>query len=374
MAHVLSPPPGSGSPIQLIRGWVYRHFSDPQVLGLAIVLVVAVAIVLFAGKMVAPVIGSVVIAYLLEGMVGFLNTRGLRRLVAVSIVFSVFMVGLLFGIFALLPLLTEQTVQLIRLLPNMIYKGQVLLLTLPEQYPELEKEILDISAQIRSEAISFGQLLVTRSVSSVVGVITIVVYLVLMPIMVFFFLKDKERIVSWIASVLPDDRRMLKRVWYDVDLQIHNYVRGKFVEILIVWVASYVAFALMGLEFAMLLGIAVGLSVVIPYIGAMVVTLPVAMVAYFQWGFAPEFFWLMIAYLAIQLVDGNVLVPLIFSEAVNLHPIAIILAIFIFGGLWGFWGVFFAIPLATLVSAVLKAWPRFYRIDHEDQPVEAPGS
>ena len=373
MAHVLSPPPGSGSPIQLIRVWFYRHFSDPQVLGLAIVLIGAVVIVLFAGKMVAPVIGSVVIAYLLEGVVTFLETRGLRRLVAVAIVFSVFMVGLLFGIFALLPVLTEQTVQLIRLLPNMIYKGQVMLLTLPEQYPELEKEILDITAQIRIEAMSFGQLLVTRSVSSAVGVITIAVYLVLMPIMVFFFLKDKERIVGWTASVLPDDRRMLKRVWNDVDLQIHNYVRGKVVEILIVWVASYIAFALMGLEFAMLLGIAVGLSVVIPYIGAMVVTVPVAMVAYFQWGFAPDFFWLMLAYLVIQLVDGNVLVPLLFSEAVNLHPIAIILAIFIFGGLWGFWGVFFAIPLATLVSAVLKAWPRFYRTDHKDQPVEAPG-
>lgn len=66
----------------------------------------------------------------------------------------------------------------------------------------------------------------------------------------------------------------------------------------------------------------------------------------------------MFVYSVIQALDGNVLVPLLFSEAVNLHPIAIILSVLVFGGLWGFWGVFFAIPLATLVKALYNAWPR----------------
>jgi len=65
----------------------------------------------------------------------------------------------------------------------------------------------------------------------------------------------------------------------------------------------------------------------------------------------------MIAYGIIQALDGNLLVPLLFSEAVNLHPVTIIIAVILFGGLWGFWGVFFAIPLATLVKAILNAWP-----------------
>lgn len=68
--------------------------------------------------------------------------------------------------------------------------------------------------------------------------------------------------------------------------------------------------------------------------------------------------YLMIAYGIIQALDGNVLVPLLFSEAVNLHPVAIIVAVLVFGGLWGFWGVFFAIPLATLIKAILNAWPK----------------
>ena len=128
-------------------------------------------------------------------------------------------------------------------------------------------------------------------------------------------------------------------------------------EILIVGTVTWIVFEAMGLQYAMLLGVVVGLSVIVPYIGAAVVTFPVAIVAFFQFGASAYFAYIIIAYLVIQALDGNVLVPLLFSEAVNLHPIAIIVAVLFFGGLWGFWGVFFAIPLATLVKAVLNAWP-----------------
>lgn len=114
----------------------------------------------------------------------------------------------------------------------------------------------------------------------------------------------------------------------------------------------------MNLNYAPLLAVLVGLSVIIPYVGAVLVTFPIIIIAYFQWGIGQEFFWTVGMYTLIQVLDGNVLVPLLFSEAVNLHPVAIIMAVLVFGGLWGFWGVFFAIPLATLVKALLSAWPR----------------
>ncbi|MFT5707931.1 MAG: putative permease, partial [Oceanospirillaceae bacterium] len=104
--------------------------------------------------------------------------------------------------------------------------------------------------------------------------------------------------------------------------------------------------------------IMVGLSVLIPYIGAALVTVPVAIIGFFQFGWGNEFLYFLLVYGIIQALDGNVLVPLLFSEAVNLHPISIIVAVLVFGTLWGFWGVFFAIPLATLVKAIINAWPR----------------
>ncbi len=342
-----------------ISAWFERHFSDPQVIGLAAVLVGGFAIVYLGGEILAPVIASIVIAYLLEGLIGVIERRRVPRLAAVVLVFAAFMTALVFIIFGLLPLLSRQITQFLQQLPAMIGRGQDLLLTLPHMYPELfsEQQVLDILDQIRAETVNVGQNVVQASLSSVLGVLTLLVYLILMPLMVFFFLKDKASIVTWVKHFLPTDRRLASQVWADVDVQIGNYVRGKFIEIVIVWIVTYVTFELMGLQFSMLLGVLVGLSVVIPYVGAVTVTFPVAVIAFFQWGFTSEFAYIMIAYTIIQALDGNVLVPLLFSEVVNLHPIAIVTAVLLFGGLWGFWGIFFAIPLATLVQAVLKAWP-----------------
>jgi putative permease len=177
-----------------------------------------------------------------------------------------------------------------------------------------------------------------------------------MPLLVFFLLKDKDRLIQWLTSFLPEDRSLATEVWREVDFQIGNYVRGKAWEIMIVWAVSFATFSILRLQYAMLISLFVGLSVLIPYVGAIFMVLPVASIAYFQWGCCSHFAYAVGAYIVIQILDGNVLVALLFSEVVNLHPVAIIVAVLVFGGMFGFWGVFFAIPLATLVQAILKAW------------------
>jgi putative permease len=175
--------------------------------------------------------------------------------------------------------------------------------------------------------------------------------------MLFFFLKDKHLILYWLSRFLPQDRELVHDVWAELNVKIASYVRGKFLEIAIIWVATYIGFAVMGLNYAMLLSLLVGLSVIIPYVGATVVTIPVLLIAFFQFGTEPMFGYVLLVYGIIQFLDGNLLVPLLFSEVVNLHPVAIIVAVAFFGSLWGVWGVFFAIPLATLVQAVINVWP-----------------
>jgi len=194
-------------------------------------------------------------------------------------------------------------------------------------------------------------------VSQVPSVVGLLIYLVLVPISVFFFLKDREQLMGFMLSLLPGERDLLNSVGAEMNQQLANYVRGKFTEIIIVGSVTFVVFEFLGLNYAALLGFVVGISVLVPYIGAAVVTVPVALVAVIQFGWTWELSWVIIWYLIIQTLDGNVLVPLLFSEANDLHPIAIITAVLVFGGLWGFWGVFFAIPLATLVKAVFNAWP-----------------
>jgi putative permease len=351
--------------MQVIAAWFRRYFSDPQVVFLAVILVTGFAVVLTMGHMLAPVLASIVIAYLLEGIVVFLQRRAWPRLVAVLVVYIAFLLFVVLVLFGVIPVVSRQVTELVQQLPSMLSEGLMSLTELPERYPEVvtAEQVQQIIGTIRAEITNFGQQVLSWSLASVVGVITILIYMILVPLLVFFFLKDQALIIGWFKRYLPRHRRIAGTVWRDVDRQISNYVRGKFWEILIVWSVSYVTFYTFGLNYAMLLGLLVGLSVIVPYIGASVVTLPVLLVAWFQWGWSSDFAWLALAYFVIQALDGNVLVPLLFSEVVDLHPVAIIVAILVFGGLWGFWGVFFAIPLATLVQAILSAWPR-----HAPQP------
>jgi len=355
--------------MNLISNWFRRHFSDPQVVILAILLLLGSVVIIILGNMLAPVLASVVIAYLLQGLVGRMERRKIPRLVAVLLVFLTFIMFLLFLLLRLFPLLWQQVEQLVQELPSMISWVQRELLRLPERYPGFisEQQVMDLINVLRSELTVLGQRVLSISIASVGALIWILVYIFLVPLLVFFLLKDKERLVQWLTSFLPEDRSLASEVWQDVDRQIGNYVRGKFWEILIVWAASYVTFAILGLQFAVLVSFFVGLSVLIPYIGATVMALPVASIAYFQWGWSSDFAYAVVAYVIIQLLDGNVLVTLLFSEVVNLHPVAIIVAVLVFGGTFGFWGVFFAIPLASLVQAILKAW---FKRNHREEEIE----
>ncbi|GAA0686733.1 AI-2E family transporter [Marinobacterium maritimum] len=345
---------------KIFSKWIDRYFSDEEALFLFLLLGGALAAIWMLGQPLAPVIASVILAFLMQGTVDWLQRRGVGHLIAVISVFLVFIGFVAAFLLFVLPIVWQQLVNLFTEAPRMVSEVQAQLLVLPQRYPELvsEAQIRELFAAAGNELSRLGQWVLTFSLNSITGIVTLLIYLVLVPILVFFFLKDGRKLVSGWTSFLPEKRQMMTRVWHEMDQQIANYVRGKAIEILIVGAVTYITFVFFGINYAALLGIMVGLSVVIPYIGAAVVTLPVMLIALFQWGWSSDFMYVMIAYGIIQALDGNVLVPLLFSEAVNLHPVSIIVAVLVFGSFWGFWGVFFAIPLATLVKAILSAWPR----------------
>jgi len=344
--------------ISVLRSWYDRHFSDPQAVILAILLLVGFTVIMFFGEILTPIIAAVVIAYTLEGLVKKFQRLKIPRIIAVVSVVTLFVFFVLVIFLGIVPLMSKQLTQFFVELPNMLNKGQQLLMTLPEQYPFISpSQIQELMGSINSELATLGQKVVSISVSSVVNVFTLLVYVVVVPLLVFFFLKDKVIVIRWLMRFLPSKEGLASVVWREVDIKFGNYIRGKLLEVLIVGIATYIPFKLMGLNYAALLALLVGLSVIIPYVGAVAVTIPVTLIAYFQWGLVPDFLYLMAAYLTVQFLDGNLLVPLLFSEVVNMHPAGIIVSVLLFGGLWGVWGVFFAIPLATLIQAVINAWP-----------------
>jgi len=304
-------------------------------------------------------IAAIIIAFLLQGMVVRLKLWGLPHNLAVTLTFLLLASVLVFSVLFLVPVFWRQLITLFNETPRMLVQGQNLLLLLPQKYPALvsEVQVKELISALRIEMTQWGQSILSFSVAQLPVLVGVVIYVVLVPILVFFFLKDSAQMMIWVGSLLPRRRPVMKKIWLEMNQQIANYVRGKSIEIVIVAGISSVAFSLLDLQYALLLGIAVGFSVLIPYIGAAVVTFPVAFIGFFQWGWDTNFFYVMIVYGIIQMLDGNVLVPLLFSEAVKIHPVVIILAVLVFGGLWGFWGVFFAIPLATLCKAIMNAWP-----------------
>ncbi|THB70877.1 MAG: AI-2E family transporter [Gammaproteobacteria bacterium] len=370
--------------MEVVWIWLRKKFGDPQIMGLMVFLLLIAGVIWAFGNMLLPVLASVVFAYLLEGFVVKLEKKGVPRLLSVVIVFSVFMLLMILVIAGMTPLLATQTSELGRELPEnlhqIIINAEEMISKFLAKYPqfygaEQAESASDANAvaQTISQEMGLSEkifssdelkeaikgLLSFFSIESLVAVTTVLVYLVIIPIMIFFFLKDKKLILVWCSNkFMPKDHRLINQIWVEVDAQIGNYIRGKFIEVLIVGAATYVSYVFLGVKFAMLLGVLVGLSVIIPYVGAALVTFPVLILGYAQFGWTTDFAYVVIAYAIIQAIDGNVVVPLLFSEVVNIHPIAIIVAILIFGGLWGFWGVFFAIPLATFVQAVMNAWPK----------------
>ena len=344
--------------IDVIKGWFEKHFSDPQAIILVSILLLGAILVLYWGSILTPVLAGIVIAYVLEGLVCRLNHIGIPRFAAFLFSYTLFVTALALILFGLVPLVISQLSQLISDFPQILGKLQQLILTIPEKYPIFaDQEIEKMLGSFSAELVSVGQKLVSVSLSSVVDVFTVLVYLVVVPLLVFFLLKDKSEILGWFRRFLPENRGLAYSVWKEVDVKMGNYIRGKLLEVVIVGVATFIPLKVMGMNYAATMSLLVGLSVIIPYVGAVAVTIPVALIAWFQWGASSDFVYLMVAYLVVQFMDGNILVPLLFSEVVNMHPSAIIIAVLFFGGLWGVWGVFFAIPLATLIQAVIHSWP-----------------
>ncbi len=345
--------------IKVLRNWMDRYLSDEEAILFALLLIGFFALIIWLGQPLAPVFTAVILAFIMQGgverLIGLVLTNfwsGMGVFLATILAFVGFLVGVV-------PALFQQAENFLSELPNLILTVQVQLENLAQRYPQYfnPEQISQLINQAGQQISGLGQWVLSFSLESLPGLIGLLIYLVLVPILVFFFLKDADLILGSIGKMLPDRRPIMAQVWVEMKAQVSNYVRGKFLEILIVGVVSYLAFAFMDLRYAGLLALLVGLSVVVPYIGAAVVTIPVAAVAFVQWGWSSEFYWLLGIYALIQALDGNVLVPLLFSEVVNLHPVAIIVAVLLFGGIWGFWGVFFAIPLATLFKAVVSAWP-----------------
>lgn len=296
---------------------------------------------------------AVLLAYLLDGLVSRLCKLNIPRGFAIGGTLTICILTIFFLLLVGIPKITEQI--------------STFATQLPENLPSIQKwlddklelmpfgQIFDSNSLIgsfRAGLSSFGESAVSTTFTNVVGLFNLVVYIVLIPLLLFFTLRDKNTILNWLGSFIPHST-MLQSLRIALNEQFGAYVRGKIIEGTIISLLSLIGFLFLDVNYALALAFAIGLSVVIPFVGAVVVTVPVIAAGLVQFGFSSDFWWMFGFYLLIQVLDGQLLVPLLFSEVVKIHPVAILVAILFFGAIWGIWGVFFAIPLASLIKSVI---------------------
>jgi len=337
-----------------------KIFSNEETLIFALLLCIGFLIIFFLGNILTPFLMSLIFAYLLIGMQKRLEAYGLNSTVALIFTYSFFLlIGIALMVW-LVPLVYQQLQSLVLEIPKWVKTFTVFIQTVPENYPDLvsSDQITTFLQSLSGQITAISEEFLKASIAGIQNTVTIAINLILLPILVFFFLFDRDSIISSFLKILPKERAMLQNVWVEMDDQLSNYARGKAIEIVIVGLAAAIIFLYFDLQYIALLSVLVGFSVLIPFLGAFLVTIPVAIIGLLQFGLSFDFWLLMGAYLVLQILDGNLLVPLLFSDAVKLHPVIIMLAVFVFGALFGFWGVFFAIPIATLIKAIWNSWPK----------------
>ena len=346
--------------LNYLKQWYEENFTDPNQVSLALIVIFSVLITYILIQTISPILVAIVLAYMLEGLVqNLMKTAHIVRNISVIVVFLIFLILSVITLFMLIPLLLDQLTLFVKSLPEIFDKSKNLILGMYDQNEYIPKDYIDsLFLGLQGETSKLGNSIFAFSLASAGGLFAIIVYTILVPIMIFFMLFDKEAINGWIAKFFPKKLDLTQKAYSELNLKIGNYIRCNFIVIIIVWIASFILFISLGLNYSLLLSFLCGISVIIPYVGMIAVTIPIVLVAYFQWGIASEFWYIVIGHLLIQAIDGNVVVPILFSDAVNIHPFAILLSILFFGSVWGIWGVFFAIPLAVLINTILNVWPR----------------
>jgi len=338
---------------------------------------VATALVLwFLGDVLLPFVLGGAIAYFLDPAADRLERAGCSRPLATAII-SILGV-LIFVVLALLviPTLISQAVELINIAPKLFHDLQTFLTerfpSLVEPDSTLRQSLDSLGETIRSKG---GELLNTV-LSSAVSIVNLVLVFVIAPVVAVYLLLDWDNMIAGLDELLPRDHApVIRQLAKEIDKTLSSFVRGMGTVCLILGTYYAVALMLIGLQFGLVVGFVAGVLTFIPYVGALVGGALAIGLALFQfWG---EWWWIVIVAVIFQvgqLAEGNYLTPKLVGKSVGLHPVWLILALSVFGSVFGFVGMLVAVPVAAALGVLARFGMAQYResrlymgiTDHDD--------
>ncbi|TDE41201.1 AI-2E family transporter [Antarcticimicrobium sediminis] len=328
-----------------------------------IVLAVCALILWFLGNVLLPFVLGGAIAYFLDPVADRLQRAGCSRALATGII--TIAATVIFVVMALLvvPTLISQAVDLINIAPQLFQELQTFL---TERFPSLIEpdSTLRLSLNTVGETIrSKGGELLNTVLSSALSIVNIAVLFVVVPVVAIYLLLDWDHMIATLDGLLPRDHApVIRRLASEVDKTLSSFVRGMGTVCLILGTYYAVALMLVGLQFGLVVGFIAGILTFIPYVGAIVGGLLAIGLALFQfWG---EWWWIAAVAVIFQLgqfAEGNLLTPRLVGKSIGLHPVWLILALSVFGSLFGFVGMLVAVPVAAALGVFARFAMEQYR-------------
>jgi predicted PurR-regulated permease PerM len=299
-----------------------------------------------------PFIVGGFITYLLHPLIENIHGRGIPRALAILIIYSIFFGGIGYGLYKGIPLFIQQLRDLSENLPGLIetYRGWTKQIhNETSEWPqEIHARVETLLAQAEQ---SIGNLL-TMVLNSLKGFINSAVVFALIPVIVFYMLKDIEQIKKAVWYITPKRWRSRGVAFLkDVDESLGNYIRGQLFVCLIIGAIAAVALWIAGMKYPLLLGIIIGVTDIIPYFGPIIGAVPAVILAA---TISVKMIIIVIAIIfVLQFLEGNILSPLIVGKSLHMHPLVIMFALFLGGEFGGIVGLILAVPFAAVLKVAL---------------------
>jgi predicted PurR-regulated permease PerM len=315
------------------------------------------------GNVLLPFLVGGAIAYFLDPIADRLERAGLSRVAATSVISLIALLAVVLLVLAVIPTLVNQLTALVNAAPDIAKRLQNFLL---ERFPDLA----DSTSTIRQTLAQIGQavqerwgVLAESVLSSALGVISIVLFIVVVPVVAFYLLLDWDDMVAKIDTMLPRDHApSIRRLAREIDAVLAGFVRGQVSVCLALGTFYAVALMAAGLQFGLVVGAIAGAITFIPYVGSLVGGVLAIGLALFQfWGE-----WVQIGIIAAifaigQFVEGNILTPRLVGKSVGLHPVWLLFALSAFGTVFGFVGMLIAVPVAASIGVLTRFALEQYR-------------
>lgn len=315
------------------------------------------------GQAVLPFILGAGVAYLLDPLADRLERAGLSRTMSVVVITVAVVLAFVAVVLLVVPLLVRQASALIETAPAMIEQGRLFLDTrFPDLIPQgagLQQTLTDLQAAVGDQA---GRVASTL-LGSLTGLIGTVALLVIVPVVAFYLLLDWDHLVRAVDTLLPREHAAtIRTLAAEIDEALSGFLRGQAVVIAILGTWYALALMLVGLPFGFFIGIMAAMLSFIPYVGVLIGGATAIGVALFSFWGDPLWIGAVVAIFALgQIVEGNYLQPKIVGGHVGLHPVWLLLALSVFGALFGFVGLVMAVPMAAALGVLARFLIARYR-------------